>query len=49
MISGHYLGDVHSFENTGSQPLEFMIVGISRDSSKKIDVVDGPQLSGRGN
>jgi len=43
------LGDVHSFENTGSRPLEFMIVGISRDSSKKIDVVDGPQLSGRGN
>jgi len=34
------LNDVHSFENTGSQPLEFMIVGVSRDSSRRIDSVD---------
>ncbi len=34
------LNDVHSFENTGSQPLEFMIVGVSRDSNRRIDSVD---------
>ena len=28
------LSDVHSFANTGSEPLEFMIVGISRDGHK---------------
>ena len=28
------LGEVHSFENTGNEPLEFMIVGIARDLSK---------------
>jgi len=41
------LADVHSFENTGGEPLEFLIVGVSRDSSKRVDVVDagGP---GRG-
>ena len=34
------LNDVHSFENTGSEPLEFMIVGVSRDGDRKIDSVD---------
>ena len=34
------LNDVHSFENTGSQPLEFMIVGVSRDSNRRVDSVD---------
>ena len=34
------LNDVHSFENTGSQPLEFMIVGVSRDSTRSVDSVD---------
>lgn len=34
------LSDVHSFENTGGEPLEFLIVGVSRDSNKRIDVVD---------
>ena len=43
------LGDVHGFENAGSIPLEFMVVGISRDPSKKIDVVDGAQLPRRSN
>src|ERR1035438_9419000 len=28
------LGEVHSFENTGSAPLEFMVVGVARDLSK---------------
>jgi len=34
------LNEVHSFENTGSEPLEFMIVGVSRDSNRRIDSVD---------
>ncbi len=34
------LNDVHSFENTGSEPLEFMIVGVSRDNNRRIDSVD---------
>ncbi|MCC7174228.1 MAG: cupin domain-containing protein [Bryobacterales bacterium] len=34
------LADVHSFENTGGEPLEFLIVGVSRDSNKRVDVVD---------
>ena len=43
------LSDVHSFENTGGEPLEFMIVGVSRDQSKHIDntdVVAGPGRRG---
>jgi mannose-6-phosphate isomerase-like protein (cupin superfamily) len=38
------LGEVHSFGNTGSEPLEFMIVGVSRDSTHRIDTVDVPNL-----
>ena len=34
------LGDVHSFENTGTEPLEFMIVGVARDMSKHVDNID---------
>lgn len=34
------LNEVHSFENAGSEPLEFMIVGVSRDSNRRIDSVD---------
>jgi mannose-6-phosphate isomerase-like protein (cupin superfamily) len=30
------LNEVHSFQNTGSEPLEFMIVGVSRDSSRRV-------------
>ncbi len=42
------LGEVHSFENTGSQPLEFLIVGVSRDSTRQVDVVEGTGFGGRG-
>ena len=38
------LNEAHAFENTGSEPLEFMIVGVSRDSSKRIDSVDVPNV-----
>jgi mannose-6-phosphate isomerase-like protein (cupin superfamily) len=42
------LGDVHSFENTGREPLEFLIVGVARDLSKHVDSIDaGPGLGGR--
>jgi mannose-6-phosphate isomerase-like protein (cupin superfamily) len=33
------LGEIHSFENTGSADLEFMIVGIAREKGK-LDTVD---------
>ena len=39
------LGDVHSFANTGSAPLEFLIAGVSRDGHKTDEVVPG---QGRG-
>jgi mannose-6-phosphate isomerase-like protein (cupin superfamily) len=43
------LADVHSFENTGSEPLEFMIVGVARDLSKHVDSVGaGAGRGGRG-
>jgi mannose-6-phosphate isomerase-like protein (cupin superfamily) len=41
------LGDVQSFENSGNQPLEFLIIGVSRDSSHGIDNVDVGERSGR--
>src|SRR5271157_2130556 len=42
------LSEVHSFENTGSEPLEFMIVGVARDLSKHVDSVDvGAATGGR--
>lgn len=34
------LAEAHSFENTGTQPLEFLIVGVSRDPNRRIDTVD---------
>ena len=41
------LNEVHSFENTGGEPLEFIIVGVSRDSNRRIDSVDVPTLPHR--
>jgi mannose-6-phosphate isomerase-like protein (cupin superfamily) len=38
------LNEPHLFENTGAQPLELMIIGVSRDSSHRIDAVDVPNL-----
>lgn len=34
------LSDIHSFENTGTEPLEFLIVGVARDMSKRVDNID---------
>jgi mannose-6-phosphate isomerase-like protein (cupin superfamily) len=36
------LGEVHAFENPGTQPLEFLVVGVSRDSTRRTDSVDVP-------
>lgn len=33
------LNEVHSFENTASEPLELLVVGVSRDSSRRVDVL----------
>ncbi|MGD0226224.1 MAG: cupin domain-containing protein [Terriglobia bacterium] len=41
------LNEVHSFENTGNAPLEFMIVGVSRDSNRRIDSIDVQNLPQR--
>jgi mannose-6-phosphate isomerase-like protein (cupin superfamily) len=50
------LNDMKSFENTGSTPLEFLIVGVARDANKKYDLLPrrGPPPAtttgaGRGN
>jgi mannose-6-phosphate isomerase-like protein (cupin superfamily) len=42
------LSEVHSFENTGGEPLEFMIVGVSVDANKRVDTTDVPNLFPRG-
>jgi mannose-6-phosphate isomerase-like protein (cupin superfamily) len=44
------LGDVHSFANTGSAPLELMILGISRSDHKtdEVPVTPGEGRGGRG-
>jgi len=34
------LYDVHSFENTGQQALEFLIVGVAREKNKQLDTVE---------
>jgi mannose-6-phosphate isomerase-like protein (cupin superfamily) len=34
------LTEAHAFENTGTQPLEFLIVGVSRDNTRRVDSVD---------
>lgn len=34
------MGEIHSVENTGTQPLELMVVGVARDLRKELDFVD---------
>jgi mannose-6-phosphate isomerase-like protein (cupin superfamily) len=34
------LSEIHSFKNTGTQPLEFMVIGVSRDPARTVDSVD---------
>jgi mannose-6-phosphate isomerase-like protein (cupin superfamily) len=44
------VGETKAFENTGSEPLEFLVVGIARDMNKKHDMLATPpqRLGGRG-
>jgi mannose-6-phosphate isomerase-like protein (cupin superfamily) len=41
------LNEVHSFESTGGSELELLIVGVSRDNTRRVDVVDGPAIGRR--
>ena len=43
------LNERKSFENTGTTPLELLVVGIARDAERKFDVVQPPARGGRGN
>ena len=36
------VGEVKGFENTGTAPLEFLVVGIARDMNKKNDMLATP-------
>jgi mannose-6-phosphate isomerase-like protein (cupin superfamily) len=36
------LNEMKAFENTGATPLEFMIIGIARDMTKKTDILSSP-------
>ena len=40
--------DRKSFENTGTTPLEFLIVGVAKDADRKYDVVTAPPMPARG-
>jgi len=43
------MGEIHSFENTGTQPLELMVVGVARDLRKELDFVDASPAAPRRN
>ena len=43
------LGELHAFENSGNAPLEFLIVGVSRDNNRRVDSVDVQSHGGRRN
>ena len=44
------VGETKAFENTGTAPLEFLVVGIARDMNKKNDILatPPPRLGGPG-
>ena len=43
-----WLSEIHSVANTGSEPLEFLIIGVSRDANRRVDSVDAGAVPGRG-
>jgi len=43
------MGEIHSIENTGTQPLELMVVGVARDLRKELDFVDASPAAPRRN
>jgi hypothetical protein len=44
------VGETRAFENTGTAPLEFLVVGVARDMNKKNDLLATPpqRLGGSG-
>ena len=34
------LNESHAFQNTGTEPLEFLIVGVSRDNHRRVDSIE---------
>lgn len=40
------IGEVHAIENTATQPLELMVVGVARDLRKELDFVDVTPAAG---
>jgi mannose-6-phosphate isomerase-like protein (cupin superfamily) len=43
------LSEMHSVANTGNEPLEFLIIGVARDSNRRVDSIDAKDVPGRGN
>ena len=41
------LSETHSVENKGSEPLEFLVIGVSRDATRRVDSIDVRDLPGR--
>ena len=41
------LGESHAFDNNGTEPLELMVIGVSRDTNRRIDNIDA-RTGGRG-
>jgi mannose-6-phosphate isomerase-like protein (cupin superfamily) len=41
------LSEIHSVENNGSEPLEFLIIGVSRTAERRVDTIDAGALGGR--
>jgi mannose-6-phosphate isomerase-like protein (cupin superfamily) len=44
------VGEIRAFANTGTAPLEFLVIGIARDMNKKNDLLatPPPRLGGSG-
>jgi oxalate decarboxylase/phosphoglucose isomerase-like protein (cupin superfamily) len=41
------LSEMHSVENKGTEPLEFLIIGVSKDSGRRVDTIDAGSMGGR--
>ena len=42
------LGETKAFQNTGTAPLEFLLIGIARDMNKKHEILAAPRRGGPG-
>ena len=41
------LSEMHSVENKGGEPLEFLILPVSRDADRRVDSIDALDMPGR--